>query len=205
MASPMMSGMTPLSSRSATFFGDGDNSDDGGGGGFAAAAAAAADNIATRLSESCCVSDDEGARSSSRRAATATAASPIRRTPTRSLSFSVGFTPGKPQNPNRFAYLHYYSSTATDVYRYHSLPAVDFRSCVAPSPYTIPYRAVCLSLYHRVSPRYSSLRATYVECTAAAAACTARGAARLHTYRVPVGIIYTRSLLVIMLRVLYRI
>lgn len=54
-------------------------------------------HIATRLSESCYVSDDEGARSNSRTGDM----SPVRRTPTRSLSFSVGVTPGKQGNPNR--------------------------------------------------------------------------------------------------------
>lgn len=54
-------------------------------------------HIATRLSESCYVSDDEGARSSNRTGDM----TPVRRTPTRSLSFSVGVTPGKQGNPNR--------------------------------------------------------------------------------------------------------
>lgn len=52
-------------------------SDDDGAFGFAA-----------RFSEGCAVSDNEGS-------------TPVRRTPTRSLSFSVGFTPAKSQNPNR--------------------------------------------------------------------------------------------------------
>ncbi|CAM9776830.1 unnamed protein product [Ectocarpus sp. 12 AP-2014] len=56
-------------------------------------------HIATRLSESCYVSDDEGARSSNRTGDM----TPARRTPTRSLSFSVGVTPGKQGNPNRMS------------------------------------------------------------------------------------------------------
>ncbi|CBJ26846.1 Heat shock protein 40 like protein [Ectocarpus siliculosus] len=56
-------------------------------------------HIATRLSESCYVSDDEGARSSNRTGDM----TPVRRTPTRSLSFSVGVTPGKQGNPNRMS------------------------------------------------------------------------------------------------------
>lgn len=54
---------------------------------------AAANNIdiATRLNESCWVSDDEGARRT-----------PVKSSPSRSMSFSVGITPAK-QYPTRFA------------------------------------------------------------------------------------------------------
>lgn len=49
--------------------------------------------IATRLRESCWVSDDEGTRR--------TTPTPMKRSPSRSLSFSVGTTPGK-KYPTRF-------------------------------------------------------------------------------------------------------
>ncbi|CAM9305096.1 unnamed protein product, partial [Scytosiphon promiscuus] len=92
MPSPMMTGTNPRSLSSPP---NGDR-DACGSGGFSGDAGA--DSIATGL-KSCCVSDDEGARSSSRTAAT----TPARKTPTRSLSFSVGFTPGKQQNPTRMS------------------------------------------------------------------------------------------------------
>lgn len=67
------------------------------------AMAAAADHISTRLNDSLYVSDDEGAGSSSRSArrrpfGPVTRSSPLH---VRSLSFSVGTTPGK-QYPTRF-------------------------------------------------------------------------------------------------------
>lgn len=62
----------------------GDAADDEGG-------FRSADYIATRLGESCWVSDDEGSRRT-----------PGKNTPSRSLSFSVGTTPGK-QYPSRCA------------------------------------------------------------------------------------------------------
>ncbi|CAM9180703.1 unnamed protein product, partial [Ectocarpus fasciculatus] len=81
MYSPMSGAKAPSSSSSSVFGGDD------------------ASHIATRLSESCYVSDDEGARSSNRTGDM----TPVRRTPTRSLSFSVGVTPGKQGNPNRMS------------------------------------------------------------------------------------------------------
>eukprot|EP00903_Cladosiphon_okamuranus_P018795 g17290.t1 len=48
--------------------------------------------FSSRFGEGCCVSDNEG-----------TTLTPVRRTPSRSLSFSVGFTPAKSQNPSRMS------------------------------------------------------------------------------------------------------
>lgn len=76
------------------------------------AMAAAADHISTRLNDSLCVSDDEGPGSSSggkrRPIGSATRRSPLH---VRSLSFSVGTTPGK-QYPTRFVSCNTYLKVA---------------------------------------------------------------------------------------------